>query len=83
MADIAHVLNPLLRGWISYYGRYTPSAMRRLFQHVNQTLLGWLRRKYKRFKQHKTQAGRFLEKLARDSANLFVHWRFGATSGFI
>jgi group II intron reverse transcriptase/maturase len=83
MADIAQVLNPLLRGWIGYYGRYTPSALRRLFQHVNKTLLGWLRRKFKRFKQHKTQAGRFLEKLARDSADLFVHWRLGVTSGFI
>jgi RNA-directed DNA polymerase len=83
MADIAQMLNPLLRGWIGYYGRYTPSAMRRLFQHVNQTLLGWLRRKFKRFKQHKTQAGRFLEKLARDSADLFVHWRLGVTGGFI
>ena len=27
LADIARKLNPLLRGWIEYYGRYAPSAL--------------------------------------------------------
>ena len=49
MADIARTLNPLLRGWIACYGRYTPSALGPLLRHVNLTLLSWLRRKYKRF----------------------------------
>ncbi len=57
--------------------------MRPLFHHVNKTLLGWLRRKFKRYKQHKTQAGRFLEKLAVKCADLFVHWRLGTNGGFI
>jgi RNA-directed DNA polymerase len=26
LADIARQINPLLRGWIAYYGRYAPSA---------------------------------------------------------
>src|SRR5246127_305100 len=27
LADIARQINPLLRGWIEYYGRYAPSAL--------------------------------------------------------
>jgi hypothetical protein len=27
LADIARTLNPLVRGWIEYYGRYAPSAL--------------------------------------------------------
>src|ERR1700756_3443673 len=27
LEDIARQINPLLRGWIGYYGRYTPSAL--------------------------------------------------------
>jgi hypothetical protein len=27
LQDIAQRLNPLLRGWIDYYGRYAPSAL--------------------------------------------------------
>ena len=38
LADIARELNPLLRGWIEYYGRYTPSALYPLARYVNQTL---------------------------------------------
>jgi group II intron reverse transcriptase/maturase len=83
LADIANKLNPLLRGWIEYYGRYAPSALRPMFQYVNATLLGWATRKFKRFKTHKTLAGRFLEKLAGECAGLFVHWRLGMTSGFV
>jgi hypothetical protein len=36
---IARQLNPLLRGWIEYYGRYAPSALYLLLRHVNQTLV--------------------------------------------
>ncbi len=41
LVDIARELNPLLRGWIGYYGRYTPSALYPMFRYVNQTLLAW------------------------------------------
>ncbi len=82
LADIAQKLNPLLRGWIAYYGRYTPSALYTLFRYVNLTLLAWVRRKFKRYKGHKVRAGSFLEKLARAHPDLFVHWRLGMTGGF-
>ena len=82
LADIARSINPLLRGWISYYGRYAPSALAPLLRYVNQTLRAWAMRKYKRFKAHKVRAGRFLESLSRTNANLFVHWRIGMTGTF-
>jgi group II intron reverse transcriptase/maturase len=82
LADIAQRLNPLLRGWIEYYGRYAPSALYPLLRYVNQTLLAWAMRKFKRFADHKIRASQFLQKLARDHANLFVHWRLGMTGTF-
>src|SRR5215471_17186154 len=65
LAEIAQSLNPLLRGWINYYGRYAPSALAPLLRYVNQTLLAWARRKFKRFRAHKTRASQFLLKLSR------------------
>ena len=56
LADIARQINPLLRGWIEYYGRYAPSALYPLLRYVNQTLLAWAMRKFKRFKAHKIRA---------------------------
>jgi RNA-directed DNA polymerase len=82
MADIARQINPLLRGWIAYYGRYTPSALAPMLRYVNLTLRAWLMRKFKRFAAKTVRAGRFLERMARDHADLFVHWRLGMTGVF-
>ena len=82
MQDIARRLNPLLRGWIEYYGRYAPSALYPLLRHVNQTLVAWAMRKFKRFKGHKVRASQFLQQLAADRTALFVHWDIGMTGTF-
>jgi len=82
LVDIARRINPLLRGWIEYYGRYAPSALAPLLRYINHMLRAWVMRKFKRFAAHKVRAGRFLEKLARDNADLFVHWRLGMTGVF-
>ena len=83
LVDIARRLNPLIRGWIEYYGRYAPSALRPLLRYVNLTLVAWAMRKFKRFVDHKVRASQFLQKLARDHSDLFVHWRLGMTGVFI
>ena len=80
--DIGRHLNPLLRGWIAYYGRYAPSALAPLLRYVNQTLLAWVMRKFKRFADHKIRASRFLQRLAAERPALFVHWQLGMTGTF-
>jgi hypothetical protein len=82
LPDIAQQLNPLLRGWIAYYGRFAPSALYPLLRYVNQTLLAWAMRKFKRFKDHTIRASRFLQRLAVDRKEPFVHWQLGMTGRF-
>jgi hypothetical protein len=82
MADIARRINPLLRGWIAYYGRYAPSALAPLLRYVNLTLLAWAMRKFKRFKARKVRAGKSLQRLAATRPELFVHWKLGMTGVF-
>lgn len=82
LADIARKINPLLRGWIEYYGRFAPSALRPLLRYVNQTLRAWAMRKFKRYAGHKMRTGRFLEKLSKANPRLFVHWRKGMIGTF-
>jgi RNA-directed DNA polymerase len=82
MQDIARQLNPLLRGWIGYYGRYNPSALYPLLRYVNLTLVAWAARKFKRFNRSKLRAGQFLERVARERRDLFVHWDIGMTGVF-
>ncbi len=82
LADIAQQLNPLIRGWIAYYGRYAPSALAPMLRYVNLTLLAWAMRKFKRFKAHKVRASRFLQRLATNRPDLFVHWQRGMAGTF-
>ena len=82
LQDIACQLNPLLRGWIGYYGHYAPSALYPLLRYVNHTLVAWAIRKFRRFNGHKTLAGRFFERLAQERSELFVHWQKGMVGVF-
>jgi RNA-directed DNA polymerase len=75
--DIARELNPKVRGWIAYYGRYTRSALYPMARYINQTLAVWLKRKYKRFHRRLGRARLFLAKIARENRRLFVHWQLG------
>jgi group II intron reverse transcriptase/maturase len=82
LEDIAHKLNPILQGWMNYYGRYYPAALDPVWHHVNATLVAWVRRKYKRYRGKKLQASQLVKSIATKRRRLFVHWRQGYTGSF-
>lgn len=82
LQDIARWYNPILQGWLNYYGKYYPSALYRVLRRFNLTLVAWAMRKYKRFKGHKTRAAKFLENIAKQRPNLFAHWKKGMVGAF-
>jgi RNA-directed DNA polymerase len=82
LKQIANWYNPILQGWLSYYGCYCRSALYSLWRHFNKTLVAWAMRKYKHFQNHKTRASVFLEKIMRSHSKLFVHWRNGMKGAF-
>jgi RNA-directed DNA polymerase len=82
LADIARLHNPILRGWLEYYGKFAPSGMYPVLRHFNRSLVDWAMRKYRRLKGHKTRAIRFLEGVLERQPNLFVHWRRGMVGAF-
>jgi len=77
LEDIAREINPVLRGWINYYGRFYKSQMYPVLRHVNKALVQWARRKYKTLETHKTRAENFLGNIAKREPKLFVHWKMG------
>jgi RNA-directed DNA polymerase len=82
MTDIARQINPLLRGWIGYYGRYARDALGPILRYVNQTVAAWMARKFKRFIGRKAKAGYALEQLSRKRSELFAHWKIGMRGSF-
>lgn len=80
--DIARYYNPVLRGWMEYYGRFCPSAMHPVLRHFNKTLVAWAMRKYRRLRVHKTRAVCLLDRISRREPHLFVHWQRGMVGAF-
>ncbi|KJS47322.1 group II intron maturase-specific domain-containing protein [Desulfosporosinus sp. BICA1-9] len=77
LEDIAREVNPVLQGWINYYGRFYKSQMYPVLRHMNNALVQWARRKYKKLEIHKTRAENFLGNIAKREPKLFVHWKMG------
>lgn len=80
--EIAKKYNPVLQGWLNYYGQYNRSALYPVWSHFNQALVAWAMRKYKPLKRKKTRGIKFLEKVHRENPLLFVHWREGMIGAF-
>ena len=82
LKEIADWINPVIRGWLSYYGAFYRSEMYRLIRHVNKTLVRWAMRKYKSLRFSKHRAVAFLERIAQQQPMLFVHWQKGMKGAF-
>ena len=82
LEGIATWYNPILQGWLNYYGNYRRSALHPLWRHFNKTLVAWARMKYKTLWRKKTKAMIFVEQISRQRPKLFVHWRNGMQGAF-
>jgi RNA-directed DNA polymerase len=74
LRDLANMFNPILRGWINYYGSFRRSALYAVFRSLDRALTKWAARKYKRLKGRQRRARRWLESAARRAPRLFAHW---------
>ena len=72
--ELAKRYDATLRGWLNYYGRFYRSAMRRVFDHFDQRLLCWARRKYRKLARHPRRSRRWLQKMVNRQPRLFIHW---------
>ena len=75
--DLSRMFNPVVRGWINYYGRFYKSQLYGVLRHLDQSLIRWVRRKYKKLTHHKERASSWLGRLARKRPEFFAHWQMG------
>ncbi len=77
LETIAEWINPIIRGWINYYGRYQKNELHSVMLMINRALTQWARRKYRKMKRKKRQSIIWLHNYARYNPNLFAHWSMG------
>jgi RNA-directed DNA polymerase len=75
LTDLARWLNPIVAGWMNYYGRFYRSALHPLLRRVSLSLRRWAGRKYKRLRTFK-RFQRWWARLLEREPGLFAHWRW-------
>ena len=85
--ELAKVANPQVRGWLNYFSNFYRTELRPTLKRIDDYLIRWARRKFKRLRR-KTKGSRdWFDRLRRATPMLFAHWRLcygnGRTSGAV
>ena len=72
--DLARMFNPIIRGWMNYYGRYYKSALYPTFRYLDLCLAHWAMAKYKRLRGHRRRAREWVRRVVSRDPTLFAHW---------
>ena len=78
LAELAEWINPVVRGWMNYYGQFGRSRLYRLLQRINTYIVRWARNKYRRLGSFK-KAKRWWTGLVDREPGLFAHWAWIST----
>ena len=66
LEEMARELNPTIRGWVKYYGKFKRYTMRRFLYFLDKKVAPWLRKRYQRLKQSFTKAYTLLRRIYRE-----------------
>jgi RNA-directed DNA polymerase len=73
--DLARRINPIVAGWMQYYGAFYRSALSPLLQRINAYLMRWIRKKYKRLRGKK-KARECWQGITARYPLMFAHWKW-------
>ncbi len=73
--ELARWLNPIVAGWINYYGAFYKTALYPLLKRINAYMVRWARKKYKRLRGFKKAKAWWRQVTKRDPL-LFAQWQW-------
>jgi RNA-directed DNA polymerase len=79
IGEIAREINPIVRGWMQYYGAFYRSALYPVLQRINAYLMRWARDKYKRLRSMKKAMAAW-QRVTSQYPRLFAHWKWSSQS---
>jgi group II intron reverse transcriptase/maturase len=77
LESLANELNPLIRGWIEYYGKFFRSVLQSTLQRIDDYLIRWAQGKFRRLQGHRLRAVDWLKAVRLRQPTLFAHWAAG------
>ncbi|WP_420715677.1 reverse transcriptase domain-containing protein [Cupriavidus sp. D39] len=76
LRELAQRINPMVRGWVNYYGAFYPERLKQFLIRIDLRLGRWARNKYKRLRGHKRGSWAWLKRCRESLPQLFAHWDF-------
>ncbi len=76
IVGVAQFLNPMIRGWVHYYGKFKMFELTKVFRLLSMRLVWWARKRYKRYKTSIRKAYKWLASIRKQFPTLFYHWNF-------
>jgi len=77
LAELAVKINPIVRGWMQYYGAFYRSALHPLLLRINAYLMRWLRRNHRRLRPFNAALACW-RRITSQQPRLFAHWAWVA-----
>ncbi len=74
LAGLAREINSQVRGWFNYYGAFYRSELSSIAARIEQHLVQWAMRKFKRLRERPWAAWKWLESARQSQPQLFAHW---------
>jgi RNA-directed DNA polymerase len=75
MDEIAHAVNPVIRGWMQYYGAFYKTELYPLLYRISSYLVRWIRKKYRRLRKF-AKAHEAWKRVTLQYPTLFAHWQW-------
>lgn len=73
---IAEIINPIVRGWINYFNKYNPSAIKYTIECIQRRIVRWAMCKYKHLRGRRQRAEKWLSEIKTREPKLFAHWSY-------
>lgn len=73
---IAEIINPIVRGWINYFNKYNPSAIKYTIECIQRRIVIWAMCKYKHLRGRRQRAEKWLLEVKTREPKLFAHWSY-------
>jgi len=77
LESLAILMNPVIRGWMNYFFKFSAGEARNALNYINLTLIQWVRCKYKSTGRGHLKSHKLLSRICKEQPDLFYHWQMG------
>jgi RNA-directed DNA polymerase len=77
--ELARRINPIVAGWLNYYGRFRWWELIPLAMRINAYLVRWIRKKYKRLAARRKALAK-MQEIAQRYPRMFAQWRIDVSA---